>query len=695
MDVSRFFSALRTSTPRVLSFEKATILPQDAVIVGRAAPKSSPPSILVLDNKAQGKRTATELVATADDAFFDTWPVWSRRPLEPNDALADLTLVVEDASPDSVWAIIALLARVATCDLQPVLAAWLPSIVRWETGGIVDDVRSEWTSLASALGHANYGRDRADRHDGFPDAWQRVIRFAAETVARKQSPTKITPVDDWPLLAEAKVALEQERQTYEDWLTHARVTQLSIPIIGHNDRRVLVDGLFFVEDDVTGAAKLFYRNDCASSPLGRGYTFAASFRPGAPPGSDFTITVDPRSGIELRLLWKELESRETEAWSHLRPDWAPRSERLGKFNQPWWIDEGGTLIGAPRAVESTQGDPSSIGPGSKLTWDQIQDAIWAVYNPLKDVKVRSYPSGELVSLDRFPIDSVHTASAKRVLLATWPNDLVEAMTAPRSLTSAPVVDRVIAGGIALKGEAALTFHDLPHEHDYHRIPLSGGFALITAAGVFVLDDWRETSKLEMEAIRRVCNGARDFDETLTSLEKERIPPLSDEIQELLKKGSLRKERSHLVTKAALVLVELAELRVRSASVPASADARLLSEKLADAWALHQRLDAMERQMKAIADSSKALGDAQMRRLTQLVAFVGFPYYVASGLAKPLADAADEAFRAARMHGLWIAKDGKDPTNVVWWLSFLLLFALGIGTAFAATGRWKRRKPTTA
>ena len=193
---------------------------------------------------------------------------------------------------------------------------------------MVDEPFRAWPSLAAALAHAHFSTGVASTDEQFAAAWTATMRFAAECLLAGFDPVALPSPPNAGLHHDAVVALRQEKQTYRDWLPHAEIAQLSLPLSSGHERRLLVDALLFVEDQPTGTAKIFYRND-EKAALGEGFCLAASYRPGAPIGSgnEFTITVDPRRGVVLDELYDELERRETEAWQKAgmeRPNWAPR-----------------------------------------------------------------------------------------------------------------------------------------------------------------------------------------------------------------------------------------------------------------------------------------------------------------------------------------------------------------------------------
>jgi hypothetical protein len=267
---------------------------------------------------------------------------------------------------------------------------------------------------------------------------------------------------------------------------------------------------------------------------------------------------------------------------------------------------------------------------------------------------------------------------KNILTARWPSPSDPVPMPPvRSLGSAPVVERVLAALIAHGArKEALDIGELPQQDSWRRVGLPGGFALITAAGVFVLDDWREIAKLDLAAIEDTCRLACQIDHDLNQLEQNEIAPLAREIGVLLSSNRLNQERVDLVVRAARLSVRLSELRARTSLAPPDVDARLIRDALDDAWALSRRLTAMNQQAEAINASLKALGDGIVRRITIFVAIWGFPFYVASGLAMPLSKLLVSICRANGWLAGSLPAVGQDPSAILWWATFIVLSFAG-------------------
>ena len=638
--LTEFCAALETAgVDRMCLFENRPSSPSNAVFVG-CSPNGSHAitSAVSLDSKLAGYASVSRLVSERPDRWLEDWPLWQERPLLPSTALARVTLVVGDASPDSVLGVVLLLARLAALEPGQIAERWLSPAERWKAEGMAEDPFREWASLASALAHARFPVAAQPNDQDMVAAWTDALRFCAGCIGRGFDPGAIPPSRDWDLWRRAEAALQQEEQTYRDWLPHALQVQLSLPLVG-SGRRLLVDALMFSEDQPTGSGKVFYRND-THAPLGRGFALAAHHRPpGHGLSSDITISIDARRGVHLFDLWEELERRECSAWRRAgvqRPNWNPRVGIAGvepEWNEPWFINPARTLIGAPRDVRERENGETRLG--SLLSWEEIKDAIWTVYNPLQRVLVLVPGVADPVPLlDVTPLQS-HRGD-KRLILADWPR-LSVGQAPVRALGSAPIFERVIAALIDRDDpHRPIAVDDLSAPIGWRRVDLDGGLAIVTEKGLFVLDDWHETPRLALDIIHQCFDRASRLEHDLSELELRHVRRLAREFREWLD-GSLRlTERRGFVREAASLAVRLAELRTNAVAIPRDVNSRLIWEALDRQWALERRLAVAEQQIRTISDSVKSIGDARVRRITHYVALIGFPYAFSSGLAMPLA-----------------------------------------------------------
>jgi hypothetical protein len=350
----------------------------------QARPRSSN---LVLNNKDDSHfhrkySSLTKLLEAPPTGLLESWAIWDGRPLGPAEALRRITFVVEDASPDSIFAILLLLMRLADLECKHVPREWIEAADEWERTGVTDEPLRSWCALQSALAHAHFPLGSEPSSTALTAAWTDGLHFTAACLASNVSPNAVPDLASVKEWRDARSALHQEERVYLDWLQQAMIAQLSLPLKFFPDRRMLLDSLLIVEDQPTGSAKIFYRNDKVRSPLQEGFNFASHYRPaGKGTGNEFTIAVDPRVGVSLRDLWNELERRESEAWSKsgdARPEDEPRWPGRCRWNEPWYINDDETLIGSPERTH--------LG-ATKLSWNDVLAAIWCVYHPLLGVEV--------------------------------------------------------------------------------------------------------------------------------------------------------------------------------------------------------------------------------------------------------------------------------------------------------------------
>jgi hypothetical protein len=689
-DLSSFLDELSTVTiSNVVLDGNEDSTPASRVFVGCGRwPATNLPLTLVLENKGAYPRwgrhysSVAQMLANPPEGLFDSWELWSQRPLHAAAALDRFTMVVEDASPDSVIAVVLLLARLFGVEPPDFPVDWINAADYWEREGVADDPWTSWCALASALAHSQFPRIGELSTYVLARAWTNTLHFAATCLQRGLSPYAIPSLPDIREWREAQAALHQEERVYLDWLPHATSIQLSLPLAAAPDRRLLIDGLLVVEDQPTGSAKLFYRNDRVRSPLKEGFGFAAHYRPAEQgTGNDITIAVDPRLGVHLRELWRELEQQEKEAWSKAgltRPnDHVRYLEGVeSKWNEPWFITPNGTLIGAPRRL-------SEDVYGTMLTWRDILDTIWTVFNPLREVKVCAAGSNMPILLADLKGEDRPAEHHKKLLLASWPRLSPEMGGAgPPSLTKAPVVSRVFAGMIphndSRRYRSALA--DLPPSGSWEEVRLSGGFAVVTQNGALILDDWTE-ERLDFSQIREAFHNAASLDHGIRRLELDEVRPLLAQVRLALTRRRAWREAERVLRRVARMAAQLAELRGNYATIPHGPDARKIRDAVDKEWGLDRRLAALEGEIKSIEGALRSLSELRTLGISRFAVIYAFPVILATGIADPLAKTVWALF------GMRVA-DSESPS----WLMLVCFVLAALGTGLLMWALLSREDP---
>jgi hypothetical protein len=606
---------------------------------------------LVINNKEMAQHfqracsSVTRLLEDPPGGLLESWATWGERPLSPAKAFERITLVAEDASPDSVFGVLLLLARLAGVDIRDFPREWIEAIDEWERTGVAEQPQRSWCALESALAHAYFPARSEHAAKALAQAWTAGLRFAAACLAANASPHAVPDLWRIKQWRDARSALRQEERVYLDWLQQATNVQLSLPLSVSPGRRLLIDALFVVEYQPTGAMKVFYRNDKARSPLGEGFSFAAHYRPlEQGTGNDMTIAVDPRVGVDLHDLWCELERRETEAWSRAGktrpqddPRWANRAECL--WNEPWFINDDATLIGAPRKLSSGQ-------LGTKLSWRDVLTAIWCVCNPLTDVTVSRPGFDDTIPLLQLtPEDAAD--HGKRLLLASWPRSPspTQAVGA-RALGRSTIVPRLIAALIRRKAPTDdLLIDSLPVANSWQHLQLSGGFAVIAEDGLFALDDWNQQQRLDFDAVRAAFVNAARLNRDLQHLEQNAMRPLLDRFEAALQStlpdvrgGRAAVDVDKILPEVAQIGAELARLRGSHATPNYHPDSLAIYDALDRQWQLTRRLTAIEAEVRSLETSLRSLAELRIAGISRFVAIQGFALLLAATLADALAKA---------------------------------------------------------
>lgn len=632
MDSAAFFKSL-ASLPR-LSVSKSGEgqVPDGRHAVAIGCSGTPQQAVLALDNKryrSGGPRfdSVSALVRSEGAELIAASPFAALLPMQPREVVGRVHLIVENASPDSLMAAVLLLAMLSGLAPDVVPEVWIDAVDDWERTGVVEAPERSWAALASALTHAVLTRPRLDDQPSWSEAWRQGLGFAGNCLAASD-------IDPWamgrhleiPQWRLAEIALRQEQRMYHDALEHAGILQLVLPT--PVERGLLVDALLITEDTPTGATKVFYRNDRENSPLKEGFTLAVVYRPSlAGTGNDITISVDPRKGVLLTSLWHELERREVAAWAAKgleRPADAPRqlANVQARHNEPWFINPDQTLIAAPHAIPPHP-------HGTLLDWREVLDVLFALHHPLRDVRVRPYPSADggeatVTITDLRPVRFQGTYD-KVLLMAEWPEIGIAGLSrrSPRSLTDAPVVERILAALIRRRDHgSAPRLADLPLT-GWQTLRLDGGLAVLTKQGVFVLDDWRD-AKLDLAEARSSFETAAGLDMSLRELERDELPELRRATERVLQGSNWRwRESGRLRRACAEMSIRLARLRSKYTWAVADPNIRVLSQAIDEHWGLTRRLADVEQSLRTLEAALQRQGAMRQESIISLIGVPGF------------------------------------------------------------------------
>lgn len=598
-----------------------------------------------LNNKGLARRfgletdpaTVTELVLDPPPELAAHWrTAWGEGAMLDR-RLDELTLVVEDAAPDSVLGFLFWLAvvnGVAAAEFRrPEVARWIEATRRWElTGMVAGNPHVSWAALLSALAHSYFAPEAPEKSRAydFAGAWREALHFTAALWLQDIAPDAVPELWELDAYRRAAALLRDEEQDYLRSLPRSTCLQLLVPAAGPEPRKDrLVDAYLTVETWPNGARKLFARRDRDHSHTKQGFAVMGVYRPDprlAGTGDDLVVSVDPLTGINLQELWRELERLENERWEGQRPTETPRaiaSYPAGTgYTQPWWDDQGHyTLLGAPRRLPDGR-------PGSRLTWPEVVDALWRVYSPVRDLRVEdALHGGPPVPLaacrrERRRYDGGDHGITKSLLGMRW---LKEA-TQSGGLLDLPSVQRYLAALIACRDEPqTITVEDLPALDEFSVVSLHGGFAIVHDRGALVFDDWRPESlrveqlSEEFDRAFQLLGTVRDVERALDVLFAER--------------AAGRKSRP-----AAAVLGDLALLRGRLTEAghhyqPGShwADVRAFRAALEERWCLGDALKNQHARVSQLEEAIRTASTLETQRIAYLLSTIGLPFFISGAL----------------------------------------------------------------
>jgi hypothetical protein len=589
--------------------------------------------------------SVTDLVLEVPDAIFEVWRGIVGDDRSPERFFERYSLVVEDASPDSCFGLFSFLLRLADIPADAMPSGWIDYVRQWEMGValVANSPLESYGCLHSALVH------RTIEHD-IARSWLDGLRLLCEAVGSGASPTVMAAGIAAPQIDMARAFLAFEEQAYEESLSHALCIQLSLPMAGAEGRRRLVDAYLAEESVPFGSLKVFARTDRVRPFLKSGFVLLGIYRPIAVgDGFDCTISVDPNAGVELSELWQKLESEEDQKWGGERPSGKPRpgirgypgGARAGGRNapdEPWYDGRDYTLLAAPRRL----GDGRL---GSKLTWSDVRETLWEVYQPFRDLKVRPRAlvpdtpvEGQLVPLEGCPAETVPAAlrgaelrRPRRLFVASWhrPDNNAPAFRVT------PTLGRYLAACInrppTATGRVALS--ELPEETSYSLIDLPGGIAVVTEQGAFVLDAGRH-DPVKFEPLKdEFCRALRVLHRLETSETGTRA--LLDETRKYFHGEQLDLSQEDLLRRLSLEQIELALELHQARTAQVIPEARLFREALLTRWGTTDWLESVSGDVERIKDVLHSRSELLTSRQVAWFAAAALPLLVTIPLAAVL------------------------------------------------------------
>lgn len=587
--------------------------------------------------------SATEFVVTRPPDEIDRWRALLQWATEHEKFLSGQVVVVEDASPDTCLALLALRNRVAGEDFP---ASWTHYSELWEEGDTeaTGEVENSFGALLSALVHAELqnvsSQDPEVRSAALAAAVGKGVAYASGLLSLGLQPDRIPQNltgagrDLQKLHREARSRLAYERLAYRQVSRSSARLQLAIHLAGSR-RKTLVDAILFSETLFTGVMKHFSRSD-PDTFTGRGHALQALYRPALKgSGNDITISTNPAASLDLWALWAELERLEDERWEafaakddgFVRPrggtdrKLASHDQKIGissPSHQPWWDDKGRrTLIAAPRSIVHAGAEH----PGSLLTWADVKATLWRCYAPTMGLRVADRQDrSEAVKISE-------NSSAVRALRTTlvYGSDIsiVDCVRLPGQEDDAilwsPTLSAMFASIVATGG---VTIDTLPDPSDFDVMEARGGTIITSEHGVALIE-LSTTGDFPAQDLRRAASDVA----AVVGFARELERSLQSEIRELAlasvaneKKGSKR---------TALRAIYSAKLKARDiwekfSRVETDSLVRLFRERCELRWQAKARLEMAIAELEELERMIVSASELRANSLLNNIAIYGLP-----------------------------------------------------------------------
>jgi hypothetical protein len=582
---------------------------------------------LILTHKGRGRgymSTAAYVTSRTDEEIAEWRQALGIVGAAHAQPLSGLSVVVEDASPDTCLSVVTLARRLRG---EVVTAVWIDYVDRWEAGDVHSTGAPEHSfgALLSALVHPFFD---AGKPEVSAQALVRGVAYLEALIARDVDPADLPTRLPISLHADAVGRLGLERERYRQAIRSGTVVQLSLPVRGSGRRRT-IDAIILSELEPTGTVKAWLRRD-ASSPSGDGYGLMALHRPReVGTGGDMSVSVDPTLAVHLLDLWCELEAREETAWreaGEVRPRdhvralnvYADHSDREAQpCNQPWYDGGDLTLLAAPKAL-------GVGGPlGSKLGWRDVLDAVWGVYRPDANVQARPREDEGAAArlLDTAALEARTTKLGATALVMA---DLVQAEVMGERAVWTETLERALAG--CLRGDVP-AIDRLAAPDDYDIFHERGGTVLVSNAGVLL---YEETPAIGFPAAA-LAAAAKDHALTLG-----RAIILEGRLQTAIARALLAVQKGDGAhTRDALTYIYRMQMDARShlttamraSDAPPPPDDPMVirvSEAMKRRWSAQSRFEAVIARTEELAEMVSSATETRSAGLLRRLTIYGFP-----------------------------------------------------------------------
>ena len=608
-------------------------------------------------NGSKQVNSATAFICDLEQEVLDKW--WKAIGGKKG---TELSLLIEDASPDTCIALVALQFRL---EGKKIPAAWRNYADLWEQGYTPGaEVQVNYGSYISAFSHSLIQLNDADHVADltvYNEILPACISYTRTLIEQGILPTAmnkwIDGLDPVSLQThkDAYAALADEISAYRHMIESSQKIQLAVPIANSN-RKSLVDCLILVEAKITGITMRLARAD-TNSATGYGYSIIALHRPNpslAGSGNDMSVSIDPHRNLDISDLWCCLERDEERKWhdfsleedgfarprdgidgnnSELNRQNLPIYQYAGRDSQPChqpWYDGGAvtcTLVAAPRFVW-VDGEKYL---GSKLSWHDVKDAMWSCFAPTMGLRVLgdddTFLGGRKLTNNTQiepMIKMLDVAAGLRIIKGHRVHHSNEVFS-----VWSPTL---YASCASLLDNGATSISTLTPSSDYEVLNDRGGVALIAKQGIMLLDLTKDgifpIAMLEDAAkeIASVLAGALDAENKISrdtnSVRAKTIKAIST--------GDEKSKREALVS---IYQVRLAARKAFQKSRIDHGDffVRRFKSLCSEKWLANQRMQNVLEELDELERMLVSVSEVRASSMLDRIAVFGLPLSIASGV----------------------------------------------------------------